>query len=309
MEKIIDIIEKKCTRCNKILQIGEFKIDKRYKDGYSNWCITCQKEYAKEHYQKNKETISSKRKEYYENNKDTILDRKKEYYENNKETISAINKKYYESNKEAILAKNKEYYERTKDDISYKAKKKERDKIRYQNNKKELQEKQLQYYYANKEQRKEYQREYQKEYYKKNKNKIIAYVCEWQKKHPEIQNLKKKRRKIREGFDNYAQDQWHECLLFFDNKCAYSGEACMPYNADDVADSISVDHIIPLSQGGKNVIWNVVPAKFKYNSSKGNKTIEDWYSQQEFFSEDRLHKIYQWVEYAYNKYETESFNV
>ena len=151
--------------------------------------------------------------------------------------------------------------------------------------------------------------EYQKEYYKRNKNKIIAYTYEWQKTHSEIQKLKKERRKIREECNSYAQDQWYECISFFDNKCAYSGEDCLPYTVDHVSDSITIDHIVPLSQGGLNVIWNIVPAKFKYNSSKGNKNLEDWYSQQEFFSEDRLNKIYQWVEYAYNKYGMESSNI
>lgn len=294
MEKNFSITEKKCTRCNKVLQIDEFKIDKRSKDRYSNWCNTCRREYAKE---------------YYKKNKDTVLLKQKEYYEKNKETISAKNKHYYENNKDIALAKSQEYYERIKDDISYKTKKKERDKIRHQksylNHKKEIQEKQRQYYYENREKR----IEYQKEYYKKNKNKIIAYTYEWQKRHPEIQKLKKERRKIKEECNSYAQDQWYECISFFDNKCAYSGEDYLPYTVDHVSDSITIDHIVPLSQGGLNVIWNIVPAKFKYNSSKGNKNLEDWYSQQEFFSENRLDKIFQWAEYAYSKYGTKNFNI
>ena len=308
-EENVGITEKKCTRCNKVLQIDEFKIYKRSKDGYSNWCNTCRREYAKEYYKKNRDTVLLRHKEYYEDHKEDISSKSKEYYEKNKEAISARNKQYYENNKDTVLAKNQEYYERIKDDISYKTKKKECDKIRYQknypNHKKEIQEKQRQYYYENREKR----IEYQKEYYKRNKNKIIAYTYEWQKIHPEIQKLKKERRKIREECNSYDQDQWYECISFFDNKCAYSGEDCLPYTVDHVSDSITIDHIVPLSQGGLNVIWNIVPAKFKYNSSKGNKNLEDWYSQQEFCSEDRLNKIYQWVEYAYNKYGMESLNI
>ena len=41
-----------------------------------------------------------------------------------------------------------------------------------------------------------------------------------------------------------------------------------------------------------------------YNCSKHNKNMEDWYIQQEFFDIDRLLKIYEWIEYAYNKWNT-----
>lgn len=309
MKKNFDLTEKRCTRCDKVLPITEFKINDKYKDGYTNWCNMCQKEYQKEYYNKNKDAILSKQKEYYETNKEAILIQQKEHYEDNKESKSIRSRQYYENNKEVILANNKEYYARVKDDPSYKEKRKERDRIQYQKNKQERQEKQRRYYYMHQEQRKAYQREYQKEYYKKNKDKVITYVCEYQKKHPEIQKFKRERRKIREESNNYSQDQWHECMEFFDNKCAYSGETCLPYDADCISDSITVDHIISLSQGGLNVIWNVVPAKFKYNSSKGKKSIEDWYPQQEFFSENRLDKIFQWAEYAYNKYGKDNLNI
>ena len=39
-----------------------------------------------------------------------------------------------------------------------------------------------------------------------------------------------------------------------------------------------------------------------YNSSKQDKDMEEWYQEQDFYSEERLQKIYEWQEYAYNKY-------
>lgn len=39
-----------------------------------------------------------------------------------------------------------------------------------------------------------------------------------------------------------------------------------------------------------------------YNSSKHTKDMLNWYIQQEFFLEERLNKIYEWIEYAKNKY-------
>lgn len=39
-----------------------------------------------------------------------------------------------------------------------------------------------------------------------------------------------------------------------------------------------------------------------YNISKLNRNMEDWYRQQEYFSEERLQKIYEWCKYAFNKW-------
>ena len=85
-------------------------------------------------------------------------------------------------------------------------------------------------------------------------------------------------------------------MIFFDFKCAYSGEKL---NNKEVR---TVDHIIALNNGGLNEIWNCVPMYKSYNSGKGVKDMIDWYRQQEYFSKERLNKIYQWIEYAYEKW-------
>ena len=85
-------------------------------------------------------------------------------------------------------------------------------------------------------------------------------------------------------------------MLFFDNCCAYSGKVLK----DNI--NYSIDHIVPLSKGGDNLIYNLVPMDKNYNSSKGIKDMLKWYQQQEFYSEERLNKIYEWIEYAKNKW-------
>jgi len=70
------------------LCIREEELRVEYKanmNGYSAY--TNEKEYKKEYYQNNKETINEKNKEYYQNNKETLNENKKEYYQNNKEKI------------------------------------------------------------------------------------------------------------------------------------------------------------------------------------------------------------------------------
>lgn len=96
-----------------------------------------------------------------------------------------------------------------------------------------------------------------------------------------------------------TKEQWLEMMQFFEWKCAYSGEKFSNNNKEN---DRSIDHIVPLSKGGENEIWNCVPIKMNYNSSKNANDMLEWYKQQEFYSEERLNKIYEWIEYAKDKW-------
>ena len=89
----------------------------------------------------------------------------------------------------------------------------------------------------------------------------------------------------------YNLEQWKDCLKFFDNRCAYTGEKLNRNN-------LNVEHIVPLSKDGTNYIWNICPSVNYANFSKKDKNMEEWYKKQEYFTEPRLQKIYAWVEYA-----------
>lgn len=84
-------------------------------------------------------------------------------------------------------------------------------------------------------------------------------------------------------------------MKFFGFRCAYSEQVLSK-------DTRSLDHIIPLNKGGKHEVWNCVPMTKSNNCSKKDKDMEEWYQEQDFYSEERLQKIYEWQEYAYNKY-------
>ena len=129
---------------------------------------------------------------------------------------------------------------------------------------------------------KEYFKEYYKEYYKKNKQEY---------------NRRANERRIKK-FGNggkYTKLQLEECLEWFDYRCAYTGE-----KLDD--DNINIDHIIPVSKGGVNAIWNLCPSINYANKSKHAQKMENWYKKQLFYDERKLKKIYEWVEYAKDKY-------
>jgi len=81
--------------------------------------------------------------------------------------------------------------------------------------------------------------------------------------------------------------EWIECLEYFDRKDAYTGKEM---------NEISKDHIIPLKKGGGYVKNNIVPCEKSVNSSKNGKDMEEWFRSQPFFSEERLEKIYKWID-------------
>lgn len=61
--------------------------------------------------------------------------------------------------------------------------------------------------------------------------------------------------------------QWREILERYQHRCAYCG--CK-------IDKLTMDHVIPLSKGGKHSADNVVPACAHCNQVKSVRTPEEW---------------------------------
>lgn len=194
-----------------------------------------------------------------------------------KECRSAYKKKWYEENKEEILEKQKKYNEEHKEEASKHKKK------WYEKNKEKILEKRKIYWEENKEKI----ADYKKKYYKTPQGQVVNF------------NTHNNRRRKREQQGNgITADQWLEMMKFFGFKCAYSGE----YIGGRTNTNRTIDHIVPLAKGGAHEVWNCVPMYGSYNFSKRDKDIKEWYPQQDFYNEDRLNKINEWREYAYNKW-------
>ena len=220
-------------------------------------------------------------KQYYEDNKETINEYSKQYYEDNKETIVECGKKYYKQNKEAISQRHKQYYEKNKKVI------KEYSKQYKKQNKEAIKEYIKQY----REQNKEVIKEYKKQYRQSPQGQVVKF------------NSSNRRRAKKQNQGNgITKEQWMECMSFFNWRCAYSGELVSKQ------ETRTIDHIVPINKGGCNEIWNVVPAYRNYNSSKQDKDLLEWYKKQPYFSEERLNKIYEWQEYAYQKWRNFKIN-
>lgn len=55
-----------------------------------------------------------------------------------------------------------------------------------------------------------------------------------------------------------------------------SGGACWYCGAEIDAATMHMDHLVPLKQGGRDALDNIVPACPTCNMSKGSKSIEEW---------------------------------
>lgn len=101
---------KKCIRCDIEKELDFFPKDRREKTGHSGTCKFCTKEYKKEYYIKNKNSISIKKKKYKEENREKIKESMKSYYEDNKEYLIDSNTKYNKDNKEKINYQQRKRY-------------------------------------------------------------------------------------------------------------------------------------------------------------------------------------------------------
>jgi hypothetical protein len=60
-------------------------------------------------------------------------------------------------------------------------------------------------------------------------------------------------------------------------------------------EDITLDHVIPQCKGGLDIKPNVVACCHSCNQSKGHTFWEDWYCSQDFFEEEKLYKLYEWM--------------
>lgn len=96
--------------------------------------------------------------------------------------------------------------------------------------------------------------------YAKNPTNRKISNSKWKKQNPEKVRIQVQRRRarIRNAKGEFTAEDWIDIKKNFDHKCAYCG----------MKKSLTVDHVIPLSKGGRHDKDNIVPACINCNSSK-----------------------------------------
>lgn len=214
-----------------------------------------------------KECAKKKRDKYYES-------------EDNKQKARDRVQKYRDKNRQAINRKRRQQYQENED---VRKKNADRCKIYRENHKEEMAEYRKDYRLS----RLDFFLNYNRQYYQDHQD----YFYKWRRSEAgrlsSIKSHEKRRCFLQNAEGSFTIEEVINLLTFFDNKCAYTGEP--------LEKSYHLDHIIAVSKGGANYIWNIVPSNQFPNLSKGTNDMETWYRRQPYFSEDRLQKIHSWI--------------
>ena len=139
-----------------------------------------------------------------------------------------------------------------------------------------------------KKENREYHLEYMRNHYKENKESYAEYSRRYHLKNPEVNRIGAQRRRDRmEQLPHTLTDEeWNDTLEFFNHSCAYCGVS---------DDSVGKEHIIPVVKGGGYTQDNIIPACQSCNLSKHVRDMEEWYVSCEYYDEERLNKILDYV--------------
>ena len=131
---------------------------------------------------------------------------------------------------------------------------------------------------------------YKKQNFIRSKNKMR----EWRQKHPE----KCRGYVLLHRNHDITEAEWRKCLEQFDYKCAYCGltekEHLEMYN--------QVLHREHADSGGANDLSNAIPSCGSCNYRKWIFPMEEWFREQDYFTEERLWYIYWWTTEGYKDY-------
>lgn len=106
-----------------------------------------------------------------------------------------------------------------------------------------------------------------KKWYKKHKDHRRVYMRDYYRARPEMAAVvRHRRRALLKAGGTYTEKQWGELVNHYSphGKCLACGKRR----------KLTVDHVIPLSKMGKNVIGNIQCLCYSCNCSKKDKTIE-----------------------------------
>lgn len=105
--------------------------------------------------------------------------------------------------------------------------------------------------------------------YANNKEKMNRQSRAWDRDNPERARIHAKnkcarrRQRIIQGGGSFSVDEWIELCNQYGNRCLACGKP-----------ELTVDHVIPLSKGGKNDISNIQPLCMSCNQTKHAKIID-----------------------------------
>jgi len=232
--------QKHCTKCARLLPTTRefFYADKRAIDGLQSQCKDCKKQYNHEH----KDHIRKHQQLYYQKHKDHIIAKSRKYYQEHKDQCAQYGKQYYRDRKDRIISRVQKYYRGHKDQRH--------------------------------EYLKQYRREHreqlrlnQKKYYDGHTEECLIRIRHWnQTERGKLARraMDHRRRALEKAADgSYTSDQLQDQRTRQKHKCYYCKKK--------LGNEWHADHVVPLSRGGSNDIYNIVITCPTCNFRKSNK--------------------------------------
>lgn len=107
---------------------------------------------------------------------------------------------------------------------------------------------------------------YYTDYRVKNRERDSVNIAEWARKNKSRRVLNQQKRRAAEAAGGaYTLEEWNTLCEKYDNKCLACG---------DKPESLSVDHVVPISKGGLNTIDNIQPLCLPCNIRKHTTIID-----------------------------------
>lgn len=116
----------------------------------------------------------------------------------------------------------------------------------------------------------EHRRAYAIAYYVANAENCRVRSRRWRKANPDrklISEQRRRARKLASWPSVVTREDWNRLVIRFDRQCAYCGQRATP---------LVMEHVVPLSRGGRHAIGNILPACRPCNSSKGAAFLVEW---------------------------------
>ncbi len=133
-----------------------------------------------------------------------------------------------------------------------------------------------------------------KAYKKQNYIRSKSKMKEWRQAHPEkCRGYVEKKRQ-----HDITEAEWRKELEVFDHKCAYCGMT-EEEHLEIYKQKLHREHA---DNGGANDLSNSVPSCGSCNYRKWIFPMEEWYKEQDYFTEERYDKIVWWLTEGYKNY-------
>lgn len=259
---------KKCTKCGKEKPFEMFSKAKKHKDGYAYQCKNCARAQFADYYATHHESLNTKSKAWKDANPERTRSSNARWRENNSEKDRERQRKWREANADKVKKTAKAYRVKHADRRNAQSK-----EWRVNNPERKR--------HLDAQWRQENGKEYQRKWRAENKHKLRAY------RQASAENILNKNRRLRakhpDRFRTYGQKRRARLagvggrgITEADIQAMIYCQQGLCFYCERDGQKLTLDHIIPIDQNGPHDPDNAVMCCGVCNSSKGNRTPEQW---------------------------------